>query len=282
MCILWIDWNLGGRSGIEAFSTFADVLHITPSLKAMERLDLACVAASVFDADGAESLEVIKRFKSIAPAVPLVLVTSEPTEALLLWALRAGVRDVLEKPLADAEVVRVVDELRQLVTLRHAGASRRDAVLRDTRMPDSQLLPGNTGKFSRSEIVTARIRSFVARHLHEPIRVEDIALACNCTPATCCSISKKMLGCTLQTYIVQERIRRAAELLSRTSAPVASISWQVGFRDTTYFCRTFRRAMGQTPSAYRDQQTSPSAGLLPRLFGGRQDEGDACIHSMPG
>ena len=251
LSVLWIDWDPGDSSGIDAFSRHAEVLRLTPSLTALNRLDVDAVAAGVFDVDRADSLDSVKRFKTLAPAVPVLLVASEPGEALLLWALRAGVRDVLEKPLSGREVMRVLDELRRLVSLRDARRTRRDAVSRGSGNSDDQVLPGATGKFRRDEIVAARIRSYVSRHLHEALRVEDIALACHCTPATCCSISKKMLGCTLQTFVVKERIRRAAKLLSRTSAPVASIAWQVGFHDTAYFCRTFRRFVGRSPSAYR-------------------------------
>lgn len=228
------------------------MLRIAPSLKAAQRIDMAGIAACVFDVDRAESLQSIKEFKSYAPRVPLLLLASEPSAPMLLWALRAGVRAVLEKPLLPAEVSAVLAEVQRLVALRHDHASHRDLVLREQATPDTRLLPSGSARFSRSEMILARIRAYVSAHLHEPMRVADVARACNCSAAACCSVAKRMLGSTLQSYIVRERILRATDLLRSTSAPVSSIAWQVGFRDTAYFCRTFRRIAGQRPSAYRE------------------------------
>jgi AraC-like DNA-binding protein/mannose-6-phosphate isomerase-like protein (cupin superfamily) len=52
-------------------------------------------------------------------------------------------------------------------------------------------------------------------------------------------------------YLIRLRIQRAMELLRSTMLPVTEIAMQVGFNDSNYFTRCFRKAAGQSPRQYR-------------------------------
>lgn len=52
-------------------------------------------------------------------------------------------------------------------------------------------------------------------------------------------------------YILRLRIRYVLAELQRTSAPISTIAAAAGFRDISFFGRSFRRVVGITPSAYR-------------------------------
>jgi len=52
-------------------------------------------------------------------------------------------------------------------------------------------------------------------------------------------------------YILQLRIDKAKELLLESNRYVFEISQQVGFNDTSYFNRTFKRITGYTPNEYQ-------------------------------
>jgi AraC-like DNA-binding protein len=53
-------------------------------------------------------------------------------------------------------------------------------------------------------------------------------------------------------YLTQWRLQLAANLLATTAAKVAAIGEQVGYESESAFCRAFKRAIGQSPSEYRD------------------------------
>jgi AraC-like DNA-binding protein len=48
----------------------------------------------------------------------------------------------------------------------------------------------------------------------------------------------------------------AASLLCRSSAPLARIAEEVGYRTDTAFIRAFRREYGSPPAAWRRQQST--------------------------
>jgi AraC family L-rhamnose operon transcriptional activator RhaR/AraC family L-rhamnose operon regulatory protein RhaS len=56
-------------------------------------------------------------------------------------------------------------------------------------------------------------------------------------------------------HLIQLRVNRAASLLRRTEQGVTEIAFQVGFSDSNYFARQFRKLVGVTPTAYRQQHS---------------------------
>lgn len=62
---------------------------------------------------------------------------------------------------------------------------------------------------------------------------------------------KKSTGSTLVDALIQVRISKAKKLLTSSSLSVELISERVGYTDTTYFIRIFKRLTGFTPLQYR-------------------------------
>lgn len=60
------------------------------------------------------------------------------------------------------------------------------------------------------------------------------------------------LGIGIWDFLNRYRMRKARELLTASSLPVAEVAAQVGFPDPSYFCRVFRKLCGTTPQAYRE------------------------------
>lgn len=62
---------------------------------------------------------------------------------------------------------------------------------------------------------------------------------------------KKEAGITFVHYITQKRVDDAKNLLVTTQKPLADIALDVGFNDTFYFIKTFKKFVGMTPGQYR-------------------------------
>jgi AraC-like DNA-binding protein len=62
----------------------------------------------------------------------------------------------------------------------------------------------------------------------------------------------KVLGVTPHQYLVRSRLRHAARLLADEDLAITDIAFDVGFADLSNFVRTFHRAAGVSPSAFRD------------------------------
>jgi AraC-like DNA-binding protein len=61
----------------------------------------------------------------------------------------------------------------------------------------------------------------------------------------------RVLGVTPHQYLIRSRLRHAARLLASGERPVTDVALDVGFQDLSNFVRTFRRAAGVPPAAFR-------------------------------
>jgi len=78
-------------------------------------------------------------------------------------------------------------------------------------------------------------------------------------------IFARALGVTPHQYLVRARLRRAAALLPDESRSITSIAFEVGFQDVSNFVRTFGRAAGVSPRAFRRASKSDRKDLQERL-----------------
>ncbi|MDA3961701.1 MAG: helix-turn-helix transcriptional regulator [Planctomycetota bacterium] len=58
-----------------------------------------------------------------------------------------------------------------------------------------------------------------------------------------------------RSWLLRQRMRVAADLLTRTREPIAAIATQMGYLEATHFARRFKQVYGVTPRAYRVRPT---------------------------
>ena len=69
-------------------------------------------------------------------------------------------------------------------------------------------------------------------------------------------VFRAVLGVTPHQYLIRARLRRAARLLADPARSITDIALDVGFADLSNFVRTFHRAAGVSPGAFRDTARS--------------------------
>ncbi len=65
---------------------------------------------------------------------------------------------------------------------------------------------------------------------------------------------KRATGTAPSKYLIEQRVRKGAELLLSSDLPVGEIALRCGFCDGSYFCLQFKRLLGMAPKAYRKQK----------------------------
>ncbi len=77
----------------------------------------------------------------------------------------------------------------------------------------------------------------------------------------------KVVGATPHQYLVRARLRRAARLLAEEARPITDVAYDSGFADLSNFVRTFRRAAGVSPRAFRKAAKGERKLVEQRLAG---------------
>ncbi len=60
-------------------------------------------------------------------------------------------------------------------------------------------------------------------------------------------------GKTAMQCLLQRRLKLAALMLKNTELPIEEIAFRVGFKDISYFTKTFKVSFRLTPSQYRKE-----------------------------
>ena len=63
---------------------------------------------------------------------------------------------------------------------------------------------------------------------------------------------KQYFNQNFTAYLTEYRIKKAKELLGNTNNSIKDISRMVGYTDSNYFAKIFKRIVGEIPSKYRE------------------------------
>ena len=113
-----------------------------------------------------------------------------------------------------------------------------------------------------------RAALFIEAHAAEPIQLGAAAREAGLSSFHFLRCFAAAFGVTPHQYLLRCRLRRAAELLTDDARPITAIAADVGFNDLSNFVRTFRRAAGVSPRAFRKvsrREATLSATTLPPL-----------------
>ena len=115
---------------------------------------------------------------------------------------------------------------------------------------------------SDSDPVVAQIKDYINEHYNEKLDLTDIAQEFGFNYHYISSYFNQHISEGFSGYLNTVRIEKSCDLLAETKMSISDISAAVGYSDHGYFCRIFRKLMGQTPSQYRHRKNS----------GGQRDE----------
>ena len=121
-----------------------------------------------------------------------------------------------------------------------------------THLPVEPRLPSE--KALRDEERIKAMMRFMQAHYTQELTVAHIAASVSISPSECLRCFHATIGTTPIQYLRQLRVQKAAELLVNTDWKVSDIAERCGFREMSYFTKTFRELKGCTPSAYRERK----------------------------
>lgn len=95
---------------------------------------------------------------------------------------------------------------------------------------------------------------YIDTHLEAELSLAELAGRACYSPFHFHRLFKSITGETLLEYVTRKRVERAALLLlHQPELRMADIATQLGFQSDATFSRTFSKAYGQSPSAFRKQ-----------------------------
>lgn len=98
------------------------------------------------------------------------------------------------------------------------------------------------------------IKEYINTHYKDPsLSVKSISENVFLSVSYLCTYFKNETGITLNQYITDFRIKKAMHLLADTNMKVLDVSKAVGYRDSNYFAKIFKKQTGLSPKEYKNK-----------------------------
>jgi len=100
---------------------------------------------------------------------------------------------------------------------------------------------------------TVQLREVVNLHLFSNLKIDQLAKLCNLSLSSFKREFKKHFDNSPTNYINEKRLEKAQELLTSTNLSIGEIAYEIGFHDSLYFTRRFKKRFGVPPTTYRSE-----------------------------
>lgn len=106
--------------------------------------------------------------------------------------------------------------------------------------------------------IVKKTQNYINANYSSEISLEDAARHVHVSPCYLSRIFSKEVGLPFKKYLINTKLNYAKKLLLSTYKPVSEIASDVGYHDTSYFCRVFKQNQGLSPNEYRAINKSKS------------------------
>ena len=104
---------------------------------------------------------------------------------------------------------------------------------------------------NHSDNIVQRACEYVLNHIDEDLTLTSIANNLNISKNYLCSIFKQQTGENFLEYATKAKMERAKVLLKRYDYKVYEVSDMLGYKETAYFSKIFKKHTGYTPAEYK-------------------------------
>ncbi|MDF2889115.1 MAG: DNA-binding response regulator [Lacrimispora sp.] len=218
-----------------------------------EKCQIAILDIAMPELNGVEAAEQIRR---LSKDCVIIFLTAYDEFSYAKRAIVIRALDYLLKPCEEEELLAVMEEAIRLADIQDKKTLAGDGEDNDPEHPDTDaLLYEPTDGDAKSE-VAARILEFIKNNYMKEISMQDAAQLLHYSDAYFCKLFKQCFDQNFTTYLTKVRISEAKKLLLNKNTSVKDVSIQVGYYDSNYFAKVFRRITGLLPSEFRDGQNA--------------------------
>jgi AraC-like DNA-binding protein len=95
--------------------------------------------------------------------------------------------------------------------------------------------------------------AYLHHNVHKPLTLAEIARHADLSPSHFSRLFKEQTGYSPIDYFIHLKVQHACRMLFLTNMTVSEISYELGYEDSAYFSRLFRKVAGISPTHYRNK-----------------------------
>ena len=207
------------------------------------------IAVLDIEMPGIDGIQAAEKIRAQDPDCCIIFLTAYDEFSYAKKAITVRALDYLLKPYQEEELLTVLDEAIRLTNLRRRDDESASGPEKPPLPPLSAELV-DTGQIRMTK-VTEVIEEYIKIHYMQDISMQDVARVMNYSEAYFCKLFKQCFSCNFTAYLAQIRMDAAKKLLAQPMVNVKDIGEAVGYSDSNYFAKVFKRYTGFTPTEYR-------------------------------
>lgn len=205
---------------------------------------------------GIDGIQAAEKIRAQDSDCCIIFLTAFDEFSYAKKAITVRALDYLLKPYQEEELLTVLDEAIRLTELR----KRDGGSMSGLKKPPQPMLPAELAVIPEDPVDTGQIRmtkvteviaEYIQSHYMQDISMQDVARVMNYSEAYFCKLFKQCFSCNFTAYLTQIRMDAAKKLLAQPTVNVKDIGEAVGYSDSNYFAKVFKRYTGFTPTEYR-------------------------------
>ncbi len=199
--------------------------------------------------NGRVALEILEQTPVDLVLLDLMMPEMDGFALLEAMRARAGLRDtpvivVTGQVLTESEMARLNQGVAAVLSKGLFGLDETLELL-DAALERQQRLS------SEAQRLVRKAMAYIHENYHQPLSRQDLARHVGMSDDYLTFCFRQELGLTPIAYLNRYRVTQAKMLLKETSKSITEIALDVGFSDSGYFSRVFRKEAGVSPEAYR-------------------------------
>lgn len=199
---------------------------------------------------GIKGIEVAERMRRESRDICIIFLTAYDKFEYAKKAISVKAMEYLLKPYSEREIVSVVEEaVRSCEELKEKMPPEAATEFREADVERENEQGENV---SRLHIMVSMIEEYIRSNYMYDISMQDAAQAVNYSEPYFCKMFKLQYGQSFTSYLTDYRIEKAKKMLMQPTVNVKVVGEKVGYGDSNYFARVFRRVTGVSPTEYRN------------------------------
>jgi AraC-like DNA-binding protein len=145
-----------------------------------------------------------------------------------------------------------MEELCKTAVFEYEAVPRSPAAIKASIYSILSLLGKNEiNEYGKQVALIAPALKFMEQNPYSSVSVEDLAAMCNISAGCFRRLFGDYTGKSPSRYKTDIKIEAAKKMLEGSATSVEQIATLLGFANSAYFCRTFKKETGLTPNEYR-------------------------------
>ncbi len=188
-------------------------------------------------------MELIKAAKAMNAKAEFIIVSGYEDFKQACEAIRYNVFRYCLKPLDKKNTDNILEDLKNVLDAKNRQEDKSYDSSKKAQIDDVR-----NHKFKKMLL-------YIEEHYAEMMSLEELAKRFDINASFASRLFSQNFEMGYSQYLTTLRLEKAAELLRTTRLPIQKISYAVGFNDSAYFSRIFKKNYGATPYEYRCKES---------------------------